>query len=695
MADNADMEVMTVLPKELRLGGPPTMPQARSYLFRQQSTLSSYNPDDQIQINIPRLQRSYLSKNSYLEFQLNGQFKPGTPITFGQKEQMVPDLFLDDAGAWSLFERLEVFDYLGSTVLESIDSVPQLMSLLIDMGADFTDPSHEGPVLHGLGDSYTASNQNDTSLNYGIFPIQTPNTAFPYAPAAAKIRIDGVEYSWTPGATYDDLPTFVAALNGFLDTTGTDVKAQAWDVDFARGILLTKNGASFTVAPANPVPTGNANLMNFLGLVATSTYTSSTTNLPSNSVSTAGVGKSFYCGGAPLVTFGTTRSNASTENMFSLNFCIPIPSFLGFLSKKMVPLHNGFTIVLTLASKYKPMFIAPKQVPVIITVPKPATSAITNVQTDINVQVLNSDEPVNGTVNVNINRPDSIPEPDIFWWNISNVNMVCQILELGPIAESMIMSSSQGQPLIVHTKQMRNYRGNVTQSSAEFYLPLNLNVASLTNILWFQRPDGTENSLRYASVGARCRNLLQRWEFQYGSTVLPQSQGIKCMEMTGPLVPAGTASPFTGSGLAIAQYNGYGECFAELLKARPCVPSKGRFTRENFMAWWYNGLGDSVNFGFTPWRCVNGRSGSSIAGASGQSAGNETTKFACGLNTELVSGKSGELICGLNTNGMNTTIRGYFHPSYLSAKIDVVVDAYAEYDAFVNISPGIATTVSF
>ena len=72
-------------------------------------------------------------------------------------------------------------------------------------------------------------------------------------------------------------------------------------------------------------------------------------------------------------------------------------------------------------------------------------------------------------------------------------------------------------------------------------------------------------------------------------------------------------------------------------------------------------------------------------------------KFACGLNLELCSGKEGEIICGLNTNGMNTSIRGFFHPNYTDYMdpAGVRVDAFAEYDAFVNISPGIASTVSF
>lgn len=679
-----------MLPKELRLGAPPTMPQARSYLFRQQSTLSAYNPDDQIQINIPRLQRSYLSKDSYLEFRLNGQFKPGTPAVNGSLEQMVPDLFLDDAGAWSVFERLEVFDYLGSTVLESIDSLPQLMSLLIDMGSDFTDNDHKGPAIHGLGNSYTATNQNDTSINYAVKAVSTPAQATgpPYQMSRPKIDINGATYTWDTTLTYQTMDEFIAALNVFLETTNTDVFAEA-NPTYGRAINLYKNGSTFTTNTTSGA-TGTASLINYLGIPASLT-TASTYNV--NIVSSSGVGKSFYCGGIPLVTFGTTRSVDSPFNAFSLNFCIPLPSFLGFLSNKMVPLHNGFTIVLTIASKFKPMFMAPKQVPVLTAAPLPGQGTA-SVVPDVRMQVLNAEEPSysTGSQATNINRPDLLPDPAIFWWNITDVNMVCHILELGPVAESMILSSTQGQPLIVHTKQLRTYRGNTSKQSAEFSLPLNLNVASLTNILWFMRPDGTENNLRFASIGARVRNYLQRWEFQYGSTVLPQSQGIKAMEMSTPIVPSGITTPFTQPTLmGNSLLAGFGETFSELLKSRPTIPEKGRLTFENFNAYWYNGKDQWVNFGYTPWRCTDGRTGTASPTQS------EICKFACGLNTELVTGKY-DLICGLNTNGMNTTIRGYFHPNYVSStvqKFDCVIDAYAEYDAFVNISPGIATTISF
>lgn len=704
MDDNSSPEVMTVLPKELRLGAPPTMPQARSYLFRQQSTLSAYNPDDQIQINLPRLQRSYLSKDSYLQFRLNGQFEPAAPAESGTEFQMVPDLFLDDAGAWSLFERLEVFDYLGSTVLETVDALPQLMSLLIDMGAEFTDPQHEGPISHGLQDSYTATNQNDSSTSFVLNANTVPSNAisFPLSITGAQFKIKistntEKTYTWTAGP-FANAAAFEQGLNDWLATltfdspTANGIPIEVYAIPsplYTNSYNLVSDKYSFTLTGLN---TGTTNLCGYLGFTAgANPYGPTTaTNQGVALVSTAGVGKSFYCGGKPLAVFGTTR--ATTKKSFTQKFAIPLPSFLGFLSKNMVPLHNGFTIVLTIASKYKPMFMAAKQVPVVITVPGVPTD-LGNIQKGVTVNALNTTEP-RANIGGNINSPASLPDPTTFWWNITDVAMVCQILELGPVAESMILSSSQGSPLIVHSKQFRNYRGAITATVPEFNLPLNLNVSSLTDILWFMRPNGQENNLRYAGIGSRIRNYLWRWEFQYGSTVLPQSQGIQCMETSTPVLPAGIS--FTGNDIAAAYANCFTECYNELIKARPNNAFRGRLTLENYSATFSPGIGQFSSFGTTPWRCISGLTASQ--GGGGQYGGEgETCKFACGLNTELVGGKAGNLICGLNTNGMNTTIRGYFHPSYVTNqnKVDSAIDAYAEFDAFINISPGIATTVSF
>lgn len=695
--DNA--EVMTVLPKELRLGAPPTMPQARSYLFRQQSSLSTYNPDDQIQINIPRLQRSYLRKDSYLQFRLNGQYQADLKTTAVTRtpgdevptvvSQFCPDLLLDDAGAWGLFERIEVFDYLGSTVLESIDGLPQLMSLLLDMGPTFTDPDHQGQAAQGLMSPYVANSVRDNSVVYiseSTADITIDSSFFTASNNILYVTTGGKTVAFTISATAiapgnNATANAAVLINAATDSTGLTLVEYGINAlcTTKNRIRLSSYNVPFTVA------TGTSSAHTKLNLPLTAATPSQRTVTQQ-----IGLGIPFYQGGLPLISSGITAVNGKYD--FSYQFSIPLPSFLGILSKKMVPLHNGFTIVLTLASKYKPIFTAFKQNPSIIY--QDADPQATgfpgqddNLLKPVAVLSNNTIEPQVGQSNVNgpntTGGANNWNDPLLCWWQVTDVAMVCQILELGPVAESMILSGSQGQPLIVHTKQFRNYRGSSAKNQAEFSLPLNLNVASLTNILWFMRPDGTENDLRYQSCGARHRNFLNRWEFQYGSTTLPQSQGIQAMFMTSPTASSGNT--WVGNEVGIA--TGFTECFSEFMKSRPIDSSKSRLSVFQYATTAYPGLGNLAGFAQTPFKTVNFSASESAT----------LGKFACGLNTELAPGKSGDLISGLNTNGMNTSIRGYFHPSYLTNndKFNVTIDAFAEYDAFINISPGIATTVSF
>lgn len=553
----ADVEVASVLPKELRLGVPPKMPQARSYLFRQQSTISSYTSGQAIQINIPRLQRSYLRKDSYLRFTLRGSWTPGaTPVN--------TSVAFDTCGAWGLFEKIEVFDYLGSTVLESISGVPQLMSLLLDLGIDQIMDKNIGNSSCGLARDYVRP-----------FPTQ-------------------------------------GYIGGVADGTTTR----------ALNTTVTSSSAGEVASPT-------------AGLVL-------------------------------------DARSGSTAQSFVYEFSIPLPSFLGFLSNKMIPLHNGFTIVLTLATQSKPFIVNADL----------STSGITYTGTAAGI--------VAQTALSNTLNPISVT------WTVQDVNMQCQILELGPMAESMLLSSSQGQPFIVPTKAMRYYTGvvrgggwssggTVSAGVNEFVLNLNLNVASLTNILWFMRSQAGIDSTLYASCGHRTRNFLNRWFFQYGSTTLPQNNGIQSMSLSLPFGYTSTDN----SAIYGVLGNLCTESYNELMKARPCYIPANRIIASNY----------ALDFKFNASLDRNATGPITSLNMLGvyPSPKNQfgIGRFACGLNLELAPNKGGAIISGLNTNGMNTSIRGQFHPNYLNMMDTVVVDAYAEYDAFINISPGIATTVSF
>lgn len=546
-----------VMPKELRLGVPPKMPQARTYLFRQQSVKSSYAPTETIQINIPRLQRSYLRKDSYLRFRVSGAYKcPGTGAG---------TLNLDTCGAFGFFERMEVFDYLGSTVLESIAGVPQLTALLLDLG------------LKEI--------QDTVSSNYSLG--------------------SGTNYVYTSD----------------------------------RNNQLVASGA---------VPTDV-------------TMLSSGDVLPCSS-------------GDQVEPYESTSAGADTT--FSREYAIPLPSFLGFLSDRMVPLHNGFTVVFTLSTKNTPFLISLRQ--------------------ENGIALKGATPTLEGNKIAYVD-PTTIATDGTLSWSLTSVVLDCQILELGPMADTMLMSSTQGGPLVVWTKSFRNYVANVigakyggapvaltSTGQQEFTMNLNLNVASLTDVLWIMRSTSYLDNASLLSAGARTRNFLQKWQFQYGSTVLPQSNGIESMA---------AYLPVTGSTLDNTYFmmgNGSGESYRELMKARPIDVATSRMTVDEYnWDWKWDGALDAKA---TP-TIVTFNKLKNVGPCPRSPFG--CGRFACGLNLQLVTSKEGQIISGLNTNGMNTSIRGFFHPSYTDYMDDVRVDAWAEYDAFINISPGIATTVSF
>lgn len=509
------MATAQILPKELRLAAPPTMPRARSYLYKQQSTQSSYNMGETIQINLPRLQRSYLTKDSYLKFavQLAGGGNGSTASTA---------VCFDTPGAFGLIDKIEVYDYLGSTLLESTSGHGQLMGLLMDLGSDMTDVS--------------------------------------------------THHNFTSG-------TFVNRLTGGITTT-------------------TPNGA-----------TGNVEA--------------------DTGVAADGAGARWVTlSGAPLLLTGT----AATEVYYTREFAIPLLSFLGLLSTKYAPMHNGYTINITL---------------------NPAATAFgitSNLSTDTTHAL----------------QATAAAASKITVAKVIDVYYCCQILELGSEAEALLAASTGGQPLIVPTKAFRNYVGSFDGSSSAYRLDLNLNVASLTNILWMMRPTTLTNSApssaAYArTLSERIRNYLQTWYFQYGSSILPQSSGIQCRSKN-------TNKQYGASG----QYDA-SEAYIELLKARH--------------AWNQPVHNQKLTIAEYTQDVPTANAILNVATST------QACRFAAGLDLELVSGRSNDMVCGMNTNGMNTSIYANFDST--KTPVPVKVDAWCEYDAFINVMPGIATTVSF
>lgn len=544
-----------VLPKELRLAPPATMPQSRSYMFKQQAALSNYAPQDTIQINLPRLQRSYLTKDSYLEFEVT--FTHTVPAAnFAEAT-----LALDTPGALGLINRIEVYDYLGSTQLESTSGFGQLVALL----QDCCIPAEE----YSTHQTITSGSQHATQV-------------------------------------YD------------------------WERNSQKGAesTIVHYGTTRTLSPCIGEVVDQGAWVNDTNAVAT----------------------------------------ASTTRKVTRRYHLPLFSFLGLLSPKYAPLHNGYTIMITLQSANNALVSAGTKYTL-------ATNKIT--ETDI---VTSSS--VSFTVN--------------------NARMCCQILELGPVAESMLLSTTGGQPMIVTTKAYRNYTTNIAEKSSSFRLDLNINVASLTNVLWIMRPTEFINAVALPSLSHRQRNFLESWYFQYGSSILPQTQGITAFK---PISNTATDKDW-GS-----------EALCELLKARHMFNQPNQHHQFNKWNWAYDNYFRSAylsqeRFGAAAdhvpkllWDFKYATPDSVF----------EHGKFACGLDLELVSGRTNEIICGMNTNGMNTSIFATFNATAAAATVYSTaqskttaatatpgvfvsahtVDAWCEYDAFINVSPGIATTVSF
>lgn len=549
-----------VLPKELRLGAPATMPQSRSYMFKQQAALNNYKPRDTIQINLPRLQRSYLTKDSYLEFEVELTYTlPGADPT-------KTALMFDTPGALGLIERIEVYDYLGSTQLESTSGFGQLVALL-----------------------------QDTCI------------------------------------TQDEYSTHWEATGGGQTATVT--------TDWERW--------GFTPSAAN---------LNWQG------------NLMRMQQPTHG---EILDSGDWLTTENSTAGANNQVRTVRRRYHLPLFSFLGLLSPKYAPLHNGYTIMITLQTAENALITC-------------------GYKYDLNV-----------TDKINVDTVTPVFGASVAF-NIKNARMCCQILELGPIAESMLLSTTGNQPMIVTTKAYRNYNNAIAQGSANFKLDLNINVASLTNVLWIMRPTSFINNKNTPSLSHRQRNFLESWYFQYGSSILPQTQGITAFKP----ISNNSAHPDNGS-----------ECLIELLKARHLYnqPQKVHLFNKYNYAYdnWYSFYQKVIKMhkGELP----PAPAAFKYAAPNGHY---EHGKFACGLDLELVSGRTNEIICGMNTNGMNTAIFATFNSTaaagalptwYFSEdKTDKAVvadnsifvepctmDAWCEYDAFINVSPGIATTVSF
>lgn len=556
------MNVQETLPTELRMAAPPSIPQARSYLFKQRSEYTDYEMGKgaKIRINIPRLQRTYLSKDSYIRFRLN--LEAATPSTLPASNAGIPGncgpVYLDRAGAYSLFDRMEVYDYMGGTLIEQVNNIPALACMI-----------------------------NDIACPVGAFN--------------GKMQaVQGYEGSMVS-----------------VSTVATATQQEA-----ANGFEIRTSNSGCIVIPG-----------------------------------------------------GWNNATANTKAFFTVEFSIPLLSFLGNFSSKFVPLHNGFSIDLYL-NQISQAFISRGLRQILD--PPPANYYY-------------GEPPRSGDA-------ASATVVNSAW--VSNAELCAQVMELGNDAENLVLSSNGAGPLVIpsvfyryFTDLVKGY-GEADQTSS-VGMDLNLNVVSLRNIRFGMRPASYQNSTLYPAYGHRIRNYMENFSFRYGSSFLPELAGIACRSTTVPISKIGTASFATASE---NKSNGYTQSYAELLKTG--LP----------LAW--SNFTSSSSINGTEYACdlFYGPSNASLQSGNmvyydraaftnaatvpplGKFVNHQCGKFMGGLDLRL---SSKDVISGIDTNGLLVRLNALFDDDNLSNMVNAVLDVYAEYDAFVQIIPGTATTVTF
>lgn len=356
----------------------------------------------------------------------------------------------------------------------------------------------------------------------------------------------------------------------------------------------------------------------------------------SSEVRTANTGQVLY-----------TSPGVGTTNAFvTYEFAMPIPSFLDMFSEKYIPLHNGFSIDFFLNS--------------------PDLAFVS--------RVAESDS-ANTTVSI-----------ENCW--ISNFEYCCQVMELGEQAESMVVAQ---EPMVMHSNQFRYFSdiilGSGTQSS--FRLDLNLNVVSLRNIRFGMRPT-VYQAYAYPSYGHRIRNFLNNYNFQYGSSYLPEIAGVDCRELSVPSSRKGYTLRMgsTSSQTDFARAAGYAQSFMEITKTTSPTNTMG--TTMN----WIEYMIDLAATG----QATNGDFAGDLTGtnakvpAPGQTTTSICGKFVGGIDTRLSKKNT---VSGIDTNGLLVSLNGSFDRDNVNRMTQSILDVWAEYDSFIQVIPGVATTVTF
>lgn len=392
--------------------------------------------------------------------------------------------------------------------------------------------------------------------------------------------------------------------------------------------------------------------------------------------------------GQELFNWNWNNNNSIKSAFNTFEFSIPIYSFLGLFSDKFVPLHNGFSVdffLNSLDNGFISWYCCNSTKP----------EDLSSTSLDWNATDGTS---TGGTYVLSNTIVDSV--------TITNFELCAQVLELGNDAENLVLASNGGGPLIIPSQFYRYFtdlvKGNgETDQASSVGMDLNLNVVSLRNIRFSFRPYQFQNNSHYPAYGHRIRNFLQDFNFQYGSSYLPELAGVNTRSSSIPVSSKGSVYPYSFFAVgSLSQLtandiksDGYTQSYIELLK----TGKSGLYFKPSINGS-LNGSEFSVdvttaNGGFNDYLTY------SLADKTyyripplGKETTNWSGKFMAGLDLRL---SAKEVISGIDTNGLLVRLNMNFDKDNLSYMVNAVTDIYCEHDAFVQIIPGVATTATF
>ena len=558
------------LPTELS-----TMPNVRKYSrsFNADRT-KVYREGDQIKIQIPPIQNTYLTKNSKLYFDLNISYKEltldnanaiytlirngstttnayamsrgffGVDYTFNTQFQKLNKPFptLDINGGYGLIRKIQVHDYLGTTLLEEIPNHDIITASLINMiiKRDEVQDTPPDQILSGR-----------LRNNSCVLPFRSLTSL------------------------------------------------QSW--------LSNPFSVNTTVTPS-------------VGITGVNTLTT------------------------PTCTFAL--------DMFS---------FLGLLSSKFVPLHNGFTLSL---------FVNQKSIPIKFSTGYGNIDALSPLSVPVNkfVDAGSGIPSLSGAADV------VILDPSLEDMVLSNVYFKCDLLELPSELDSKVEKN-------VHTLGYKFQQNFIPQGDNDLstfvrnrILP---SLKSVRKIMIAQRPiQLTANEkLTKQSLGFRLKNYIEKFSLEYNKSVIDKFDN-----------PSEVYSSLKTQFQDINKYIGYDDFTVDEQYSTmgQQVYQFNNLTENTYLSYLLKTQTNAANYSNYWWNYDNSNK---VIPHYPPLQGSFLVVFNCSI-----PGSVPEMISGIDTS---SNVLEYTMSSSSRECANVYVDVIIEHDAVIHVDPGKSTSISF